>query len=233
MPPFGTDVPRARADVRRARARVRESRREVVTGERRRRAGAWAPYAAAADLIARLRQRRPLVAGQGSPRARTPGWRRRQPSSAPAARARQARTRSRSRAEPAGPAEGPPPRNPARVTGSPEVPGSSRCLPRPAPWPPHRGRSHQAGTPRTARQRSTGGIARSRCHYAPPWRHAVVPLQPVHQGALTRPQALPCAVTTTLHAAERPNRSYRIGTTTMFSAVELSRPNRITIAIGA
>lgn len=33
--------------------------------------------------------------------------------------------------------------------------------------------------------------------------------------------------------AGRPNRSYRIGTTTIFSAVELSSPNIITIAIGA
>ena len=31
----------------------------------------------------------------------------------------------------------------------------------------------------------------------------------------------------------RPNRSYKIGTTTIFKAVELSRPNRMTIAIGA
>ena len=31
----------------------------------------------------------------------------------------------------------------------------------------------------------------------------------------------------------RPNRSYRIGTTIMFSAVELERPHMITIAMGA
>jgi hypothetical protein len=30
----------------------------------------------------------------------------------------------------------------------------------------------------------------------------------------------------------RPNRSYKIGTTIMLSAVELKRPNMITIAIG-
>jgi hypothetical protein len=39
--------------------------------------------------------------------------------------------------------------------------------------------------------------------------------------------AVACAV------AGRPNRSYRIGTTTMLRAVELSRPNMITIAMGA
>src|SRR5688500_10555619 len=34
-------------------------------------------------------------------------------------------------------------------------------------------------------------------------------------------------------ATGRPNRSYKIGTTIMFSAVELNRPNMMTIAIGA
>ena len=37
----------------------------------------------------------------------------------------------------------------------------------------------------------------------------------------------------TRDAGGRPNRSYRIGTTIMFSAVELRRPNMMTIAIGA
>ena len=34
-------------------------------------------------------------------------------------------------------------------------------------------------------------------------------------------------------ATGRPNRSYKIGTTIMFSAVELNRPNMMTMAIGA
>jgi hypothetical protein len=34
-------------------------------------------------------------------------------------------------------------------------------------------------------------------------------------------------------ATGRPNRSYRMGTTTMFRAVELNKPNMMTMAIGA
>src|SRR5687768_9471454 len=34
-------------------------------------------------------------------------------------------------------------------------------------------------------------------------------------------------------ATGRPNRSYRMGTTTMFRAVELNKPNMMTVAMGA
>jgi hypothetical protein len=46
---------------------------------------------------------------------------------------------------------------------------------------------------------------------------------------------IPIARYETLFASPtgRPNRSYRMGTTTMFRAVELNKPNMMTIAIGA
>ena len=59
-------------------------------------------------------------------------------------------------------------------------------------------------------------------------------------GNIALPVSLPALLppfTATCHvgnrATGRPNRSYKIGTTMMFSAVELNRPNMITIAIGA
>ena len=68
-----------------------------------------------------------------------------------------------------------------------------------------------------------GAIVRARCGGAPlEWTVELAP------GSVTEERL------TVLRAiAGRPKRSYRIGTTTMFSAVELSSPNKITIAIGA
>jgi hypothetical protein len=53
-------------------------------------------------------------------------------------------------------------------------------------------------------------------------------------------QTIPCRILSSHVDSEamredggRPNRSYKIGTTIMLRAVELKRPNMITIAIGA
>jgi hypothetical protein len=51
-----------------------------------------------------------------------------------------------------------------------------------------------------------------------------------------RPRIVPCSLSQRIPhemRSGRQNRSYKIGTTIMFSAVELKRPNMITIAIGA